>query len=520
MRTRSSRHSMLQRRMRRYGPWLGMLALAPLPPASAGPLLHEHFADAPEEDAALGATTWSGDLPLVLTTRSGTVTAPPESTPSNGRGPVYGESSTPASARYELDGITTAPESVAYDDPFRPSTAPYKRLHVFDTLEAGFELGVRDPTLHPVQLGGQASDDEDVFFAELDVQTVQDVPVRIVSVASGAHVLALHTNPPSQVSIVHDSAENWFVLADQTARLRLVLQVAAPRRAFGAPFQVGNWNLLRDRAPPLPPDAKAPITEVLHRIGVDPTDAPTRALQKLVSYFRNFQESDVVPRAQNAQELYRELSLAQRGICRHRSFAFVVTALGLGLPARLVVNEAHAWVEVDDGVDFLRIDLGGAATRWLGEPISPDVPLHETHRDPFPWPPGQRSGSRLRNRARAPIQDSFPSASSSTHALHTPLAGSDDAPNAPTIELSVPKFDWVRGELLRVEGRVGIGQAPCSFGRVDLAWRRRGATDHELGSVATDRDGRFRGQVNLPPELELGEGEIVARSIGPCSGAD
>jgi hypothetical protein len=67
-----------------------------------------------------------------------------------------------------------------------------------------------------------------------------------------------------------------------------------------------------------------------------------------------------------------------------------VTALGLGLPARLVRNEAHAWVEAFDGSIWHRIDLGGAAGRF--ELDSPrDVPLYGGPEDPFSWPAGTQS---------------------------------------------------------------------------------------------------------------------------------
>ena len=58
-------------------------------------------------------------------------------------------------------------------------------------------------------------------------------------------------------------------------------------------------------------------------------------------------------------DVYLDLALSQRGVCRHRAFAFLVTALHLGIPTRMVVNEAHAWVEVSDGTLWHRIDLGG-----------------------------------------------------------------------------------------------------------------------------------------------------------------
>jgi transglutaminase-like putative cysteine protease len=40
-----------------------------------------------------------------------------------------------------------------------------------------------------------------------------------------------------------------------------------------------------------------------------------------------------------------DLARGKRGVCRHRAYAFVIVAQALGIPARFVQNEAHAWVE-------------------------------------------------------------------------------------------------------------------------------------------------------------------------------
>ena len=35
-----------------------------------------------------------------------------------------------------------------------------------------------------------------------------------------------------------------------------------------------------------------------------------------------------------------DLALSKKGVCRHRAYAFTITAQGLGIPARMVMNEA------------------------------------------------------------------------------------------------------------------------------------------------------------------------------------
>ena len=92
-------------------------------------------------------------------------------------------------------------------------------------------------------------------------------------------------------------------------------------------------------------------------------------LRKLVWWFRSFKPGEL-ERADDG--LYLTLALSRRGVCRHRAYAFVITAHGLGIPARYVSNEAHVFVEAYvPGQGWLRIDLGGGAqgmnVRGLGE---------------------------------------------------------------------------------------------------------------------------------------------------------
>jgi transglutaminase-like putative cysteine protease len=98
--------------------------------------------------------------------------------------------------------------------------------------------------------------------------------------------------------------------------------------------------------------------EVAAHIGVSRAQAPREVVARLVAYFRSFVDSDEFPT--DRDDVYLALALSKKGVCRHRAFAFLVTALGLGLPVRMIANEAHAWVEVNDGSLWRRIDLGGA----------------------------------------------------------------------------------------------------------------------------------------------------------------
>jgi len=99
----------------------------------------------------------------------------------------------------------------------------------------------------------------------------------------------------------------------------------------------------------------------LARLGIDADMDLGVAFNKLVGYFRDFTAK---PLPRSTGDIYRDLCDSQKGVCRHRAFAFMITANAIGIPTRFIENEAHAFVEVwFPGRGWQRIDLGGAALR-------------------------------------------------------------------------------------------------------------------------------------------------------------
>jgi hypothetical protein len=389
-------------------------------------------------------------------------------------------------------------------------------------------------------VGGIAEESEDLFFADLEVDLIAGVPIRIPSVGPGARVRAFHLDPPGAIDLLRDGAENWFVRAEQGGRARLVMQLSIERAAFGSEFARTTWGQLSRSSRPFPGAALPVAREVLEHIGIDQSLTPDRALVALVEYFRRFRESSELPVAEEPLELYRELSLSQKGVCRHRAYAFVVTALALGLPSRLVHNEAHAWVEVYDSRLWHRIDLGGAASNIQQEFFDPLTPRHSPPKDLYLWPPGATSAQSATGPAPigAPVSSTASQSGASqsggpqqnddstsavarpramalsSAASFGPIAAADD--NAIfALELELDKERLLRGSPLTVKGRALRNGKVCPLARIDIFVGSSGGPVG-IGSVATNRSGDFEGQVTLPRSTPVGPLEVTARVTGGC----
>jgi hypothetical protein len=494
--------------------------------AADGPVLHEFIPSDPNEDLTLRATTPDGRMAAAVSTPSGAVPAPGER--SERPEVAYGGASTPDSvdASYRIDPDTTRPDVVSYDEPFVPAVTPFKRLYAYDAVDERGELVVSDRRLRRMEVGGSALSNEDQFYGDLFVDVVPGVPVRIPSVAPQARILAARVEPQTPIELVHDGADNWFLLGTARQRVRLVVQLAAARSVFGSPFPDVNRSLLSPHAPTLPPEMMQAAGDVLARLGLSESVRPRDAITTLVEYFRAFAPSDERPKTRAPAELYKELALSKKGVCRHRAFAFVVTALALGLPARLVRNEAHAWVEAFDGSLWHRIDLGGAAGRF--ELDSPrDVPLYGGPDDPFAWPAGtqstqsgleglgstggQPSPSGSGNGAGAPAPSPDPPAPPVSEPVTAPSTpGRPDA----AIELDVSRQETRRGATVRVRGAVRADGDVCPFARVDVALQSGDGRRVPLGSVPTDARGHFDNELTVPLQVEVGDYRVIASTPG------
>lgn len=486
---------------------------------AAGPVLHEYIPPDPQEDLQLGATTTVGDLPAAIETPGGLVGAPdPFRSPSSGE-KAYGRSTD--SDTFAPDRDTRPVSQVDYDDPFSPSVAPFKRLNIFDAVNANSTFFVSKPELTHVPIGGSLQTNEDPFYGDLAVDLVPGEPVRIPSVGPGMRVLRLHTVPQTSLEILRDGADNYFVRGASRTRVRLLMYVTASRASLGGPLQDALWGDLPP-ASPLPPSLQSSAEEVNRQIQVSRTQSFRATVEALVAYYRGFETTDAPLQAKG--DIFLDVALSRKGVCRHRAFSFVISALALRIPARMVTNEAHAWVEVHDGSLWHRIDLGGAALNF-NDTSAQDQPPYTPLPDPFSWPPGATPGEESAHRGRntgsagaagaantaASGQPSSP-INTSSHGFGGGTAQEDERPPS-VISITSIDHEVTRNQALRLEGSIHSSGEPCPHLRLNVALVLPNS-EMPLGALATDEKGRFSGAIVIPPTVGVGEHDLTISTPG------
>jgi hypothetical protein len=514
--------------------------------AAAEPVLHEYIDLGPGNGPVEPSVT--GDLGAPA--RAG---VNPSAPASNTGGEAGSAGPMSADSTFAIDRDTTRPDRVSYSDPFTPTVVPFKRAMVFDGVNREGDLLVQTRELGEVpMLSGPRPNDEN-FHASFELDLKAGERLALPSVAPGARLVLVNSEPRIALRIGADSAENWYVASNTSRHVRLTLEIVADRRVFGSDYPDVSWRSLAGKLPPLPDEVKQSALDVARALGIDPSATPEQAVAGLVQHFRRFSPSERRPQS-HGLALYRELALTARGICRHRSYAFMITALGLGIPTRVAMNEAHAWVEVYDGELWHRIDLGGAADQL--EMDDQGRPRHVEPRDPFAWPDRRESGLAMAERRvtapadpagaaepgdapsepAAPLEPS-PADPSFPPAATTPLPADDGAepadpglqpaagePPAPSNAPSAPSMSNVhlytgaaraeRGRSLFVSGSVQGSERVCGGARVDVLLAQATGNDLPLGSLVSDTRGEFRGNLVIPWNAELGEHSLIATATG------
>lgn len=491
----------------------GALAFAPPSAgASSRALLHEPIPPDPRDDIRAGVVL-EGDVARSIDTPGGVVHAPDPHRPPEGS--AHSFANEVPQTTYQADRDTRRPDTLPYDDPFSPSTAPFKRLTAFDAVDASFQLYVQDPTLAPLgTASAEAGDDR--FFADVQLDVAPDRHVRVPSVGPGTRVISARLSTVTRdvpFALVRDGAENWFVDAKESVAARLTMELAVPRAALGGELADHAWAEL-SYVEPVPAPVAASAAIVNRHIGVNRSMRPREAIVKLVAWYRAFSDSAQAPAP--AADVYRDLALSQKGVCRHRAYAFTISSLALGIPTRMVLNEAHAWVEVHDGALWRRIDLGGAGRMLASSDARTDV-SYRPPADPMPWPPGATRGEELAqgpnagHEGAARAHDPDPGANRGE-----PWAGRDDGRAPSTVGLWVGATEALRGQTLDVRGSVAADGEPCASVLVEIVLRA--TTPHAknvvVGALATDEHGDFAGALVLPAFVPLGDYEVRARTGG------
>ncbi len=344
-------------------------------------VLHE-FVPSPSEDEGTLLVAQEGAEPAAIVVRGEVVPPPEAGALSADERPMRAQPGDGAreeqpgrrSSSFRPDRITDLESTLHYFEVFSPAIAPYKRVTALDVVTLSQDgvtpvLGIARPQPRvavPVEGASAPAPDarpRDKFWGTVVLEFDGGTTLPLPSVAPDSRVLTLRSEPEALLRVERDSADNFYVVAAAPIRgeVRLTFLMDAPRGYFSMPLSRQPVDARAAEVFPLPAGVQRRAVLFAAEHGLRRGMPFAEAVGGLVAHFRAFEESATPPA--DSGDIFLDLARGMKGVCRHRAYAFVIVAHALGIPARFVQNEAHAWVEVKqpDAAGWLRIDLGGAA---------------------------------------------------------------------------------------------------------------------------------------------------------------
>lgn len=447
---------------------------------------------------------------------------------------------------FRPDRLTQLEGTLQYYEVFSPAITPFKRVTALDAVALDGStpvLVVGDPSRRPLPvegLDGPAPDGRprDRFWGSVVLDFSEGNVLPLPNVSPESRLLSFSSEPKVVLHVERDGADNWVVVATGTPprHVRVTYVVDAPRSYFGAVLPTTPTDALAHEVPPLPDSVRRDAERFLRELGLTRGMPADQALRGLVEHFRAFEESAEPPK--DSGNIFLDLARNKRGVCRHRTYAFVISAQALGIPCRFVQNEAHAWAELKlPEVGFVRLDLGGAAEGLDPRAIG-DRPMYRAD-VPDPWPrplafeqsysraaelaaqAGLRTnGMEQGNETRRPGDMRLkPTLAQGQGAMSEQLVQDPREPISLRITRFVPEV--MRGGVLELEGIATTPSgAPVSGLRIEVSLAEPvGTRAVLLGVGVTSTDGRFRGAFAVPPNLDPADYALVVVTPGDAKHA-
>ena len=448
-------------------------------------------------------------------------------------------------SRFFPDRTTEFKGSLSYYDVFNPSIAPFKRTTAMGVVRLTEEKKI--PVLERLDTTRHRVPTEDVYvdppdqrprdrfwgdvFLDFSGSTIAPMP----SISPDSRILFVDTSPRTALIFEKDGDDNFYAVASDGARptrVRLRFITDAPRSYFGTAIPQLASTVLENEISPLPTSISKSAKAFARELGLARGDDLKKVIHTLTRHFRSFEESPTPP--SNTGDIYSDLVRGLKGVCRHRAYGFTITAQALGIPTRLLQNEAHSWVEVKlPGLGWMRIDLGGAAQRVEAHGIRDKKAYWPVWPDELPRPQrfqeAYRAASQIADAALSTSGEEFvgrwvpesprevKDATKSTEtSLVQPLLQRRLAKMGVSLEVDQKRLSVLRGKTLNLSGRVVAADTTLVRDldiEVSLAVPRP-AGKLLLGVTKSREDGVFAAGFRVPADIPVGDYRLIVKIRG------
>ncbi|MBK8171838.1 MAG: transglutaminase domain-containing protein [Sandaracinaceae bacterium] len=540
------------------------------------PVLHEYVPNVHGEEGSL-LVSRGGDAPEAIVVNGEVIPPPDRSNVPEDEAPMSSQPTTPGdttpepgrrSTTFRPDRLTELQSNLDYYEAFAPAIAPYKRVSALNAVTLAEDgvtpvltIASRMRTVIPVEGADTPARDgraRAMFWGTVVLEFEGGTEVPLPSVSPESRILTVRTQPETLLRFERDEADNYFAVATHpmSGSVRVTFLMDAPESYFSTPIPaVVTIGELANTVPEMPATVMRRATTFANELGLRRGMPYRTIIETLTRHFRSFEESERPP--PNSGDIFLDLARGMKGVCRHRAYGFVITAQALGIPARFVQNEAHAWTEIrlPGALGWMRVDLGGAA-HGLTAHNAQDAPRYQPRLpDMLPRPetfahsngePTNMQGMRddaTTDNGQSPLPSATQpgggtngnqggTQAGGTNGNHTgpalrpgailrPSGPADPNETRAAVSIAVSSFyhDVFRGRELQVTGNLadanGVG-LPGMRIEVSLA-APRGDRAVLLGVTVTREGGDFRASFGVPPSVPVGDYRLIVLTPGDAT---
>lgn len=404
-----------------------------------------------------------------------------------------------------LDAQTQAAGDLTMTEPFAPPVGTYKRRmvfsHITDATDGTHHQFILSPSQEPCQRydfpkpsSEHALHRSALLYIQPDETHLCDLP----SDSADMRVIRLHAHETISGKATHDleilECPNQILMirAPDTKRYTIEYETASYHDG-SIPKSAEFFETLQATSPDLlTPTQQAMMRQIIARVPALTDLNARRNIAELIQYFQSFTSESIDNfdlQMPFGDDLLYAILQQKKGLCRHRTFAFMLVASYWGYPTRIVVNEVHAFIEIALGQRWYPVELGGRARSLSSISTSPNMP--KTIQSDFSFLPFLPTTS----------------AHSSTHAIDTPTHRRQDAASSNVIfDAFEPLPETIRrGSAIRFFGRLrDATMRPIRKGKFLLTIQNERENRRASHTVESDHNGYIDVTIKLDDDWPIG----------------
>ena len=267
-----------------------------------------------------------------------------------------------------LDAHTRPPDHLTLFEVFSPPVGSYQRREVYSDVvlrtragaETSIEIEPRAGECQPF-----VPDEAPVTHtirrkAHVSATPRMDGWIWVPGDAPDMVITRFAVRGVSEWQLYRCTDDRYAVNVNVSAPVILEYETSSPSWA-SSPKDAGYFGRARPGASLLSKELTARVRAITRHSSTLRSYEKTRKLSDLIRFFQKFESKALDDGALQGDALYEAILREEKGLCRHRAFLFVLIAQSWGYRARVVANEAHAFVEIYHRRRWVPVELGGRA---------------------------------------------------------------------------------------------------------------------------------------------------------------